>query len=84
MNGWGEVRGGSLNVGSSLDVTPHSGVRDGGIHGIGQAVWLRNEMEVGGRVRVEGEECQKNVLVMKCNQNVNIPYCGEYLSLNSG
>ena len=22
--------------------------------------------------------------VSKCNQNVNIPYCGEYLSVNSG
>ena len=34
---------------------------------------------------VKGEECQKkNVLVMKCNEKVNIPYCGEYLSVNTG
>ena len=59
MNGWGEVGVGSQNVGSSLDVTPHSGVRDGGIHGIGPAVWLKNEVEVGDRVGVEGEGCQK-------------------------
>ena len=32
----------------------------------------------------KGEECQKNVLVMKCNKNVNIPYCGEYLSMDIG
>ena len=28
------------------------------------------------------EECQKNVLVMKCNKNVNIPCSEEYLSVD--
>ena len=27
---------------------------------------------------------EKNVLVMKCNKNVNIPYCGECLLVNTG
>ena len=32
----------------------------------------------------ERKECQKNVLVMKSNKNVNVPYCAEYLSVNDG
>ena len=32
----------------------------------------------------KGEECQKNVLVMKCNKNANIPCCGKYLSVDIG
>ena len=32
----------------------------------------------------KGEEMSKNVLVMKCNKNVNIPYCGECLLVNTG
>ena len=33
-----------------------------------------------------GEERGRNVekLVTKCNKNVNLPYCGEYLSVNTG
>ena len=31
-----------------------------------------------------GEMSKKNVLIMKCNKNVNIPYCGEYLSVKTG
>ena len=31
-----------------------------------------------------GGMSKKNVLVMKCNKIVNIPYCGEYLSVNTG
>ena len=33
-----------------------------------------------------GEEKGRNVekLVTKCNKNVNLPYCGEYLSVNTG
>ena len=31
-----------------------------------------------------GGNVEKNVLVMKCIKNVNIPYCGEHLSVNSG
>ena len=31
------------------------------------------------RGRGKGKKCQKNVFVMKCNKNVNIPYCGQYL-----
>ena len=27
--------------------------------------------------RGKWEECQKNMLVMKCNKNVNMPYCEE-------
>ena len=27
---------------------------------------------------------EKNVLAMKCNKNVNIPYCEEYLSVKTG
>ena len=27
---------------------------------------------------------EKNVLVMKCNKNANIPYCGECLSVKTG
>ena len=38
-----------------------------------------------GRGTRNGKECQKkNVLVMKSNKNVNVPYCAEYLSVNSG
>ena len=32
----------------------------------------------------KGEEGQKNVLVMKCNKNANIPCCGKYLSVDIG
>ena len=31
-----------------------------------------------------GGMSKKNVLVMKCNKNVNIPYCGKYPSMNTG
>ena len=31
-----------------------------------------------------GRNVEKIVLVMKCNKNVNIPYCGEYLSVDTG
>ena len=34
--------------------------------------------------RKGGEMSKKFVLVMKCNKNVNIPYCREYLSVNTG
>ena len=27
---------------------------------------------------VGGRNVEKNVFVMKCNKNANIPYCGEY------
>ena len=32
----------------------------------------------GGGGRGKWEECQKNVLVMKCNKNVNMPCRGKY------
>ena len=33
----------------------------------------------------KGEErSEKMVLVIKCNENINLPYCGEYLSVNPG
>ena len=32
----------------------------------------------------EGRRVKKRLLVIKCNENDNIPYCGEYLSVNSG
>ena len=38
-------------------------------------MWKRN----GG-----GRNVEKNVFVMKCNKNANIPYCGEYLSVDTG
>ena len=31
-----------------------------------------------------GGNVEKNVLVMKCNKNVNTTYCGEYLSVDTG
>ena len=32
-----------------------------------------------------GEGRSKNgVLAIKCNENNNLPYCGKYLSVNSG
>ena len=31
-----------------------------------------------------GRNVEKNVLVMKCNKNVKIPYYGEYLSVDAG
>ena len=31
-----------------------------------------------------GKISTKNVLVMKCKKNVNIPYCGEYKSVDIG
>ena len=31
-----------------------------------------------------GRNVDKNVLVMKCNKNVNIPYSRECLSVNTG
>ena len=37
----------------------------------------------GGRGGERGRNVEKNVLVMKCNKNVNIPYCGEYLSVDT-
>ena len=53
------------------------------MHGVGLAVRLRNEVELqGGGER--GSNVKKNVLVMKCNKNINIPYYGEYLSVNTG
>ena len=36
----------------------------------------------GGERGTEG--MSKNVLVMKSNKNVNVPYCAEYLSVNDG
>ena len=27
---------------------------------------------------------EKRLLVIKCNENVNLPYCGKYLSVNYG
>ena len=30
-----------------------------------------------------GRNVEKNVLVTKFNKNVNLPYCGEYLSMNN-
>ena len=43
-------------------------------------------MEAGGGERGTGRNVKKkkNVLVMKSNKNVNVPYCAEYLSVNSG
>ena len=41
-------------------------------------------IERGGGSRGRKVELKKNVLVMKCNENDNLPYCGEYLSVNSG
>ena len=44
---------------------------------------MRNEVEVeGGGER--GRNVEKNVLVVKCNKSVNIPYSGEYLSVDTG
>ena len=44
---------------------------------------MRNEVEVeGGGER--GRNVEKNVLVVKCNKNVNITYSGEYLSVDTG
>ena len=40
-------------------------------------------METEGREE-SGRNVGKNVLVMKCNKNVNIPYCLEYLSRKTG
>ena len=31
-----------------------------------------------------GRNVERIVLVMKCNKNINIPYCGEYLSVDTG
>ena len=31
-----------------------------------------------------GRNVEKNVLVMKCNKNVNVPYSREYLSVETG
>ena len=39
-------------------------------------------MEAEGGVE-RGRNVEKNVLVMKCNENVNIPYCGECLSVST-
>ena len=58
------------------------GVRDGGVHGIGLAVWFRNKVEAEGGEE-GGRNVEKNVLVMKCNKNDNIPYCQECLSVNT-
>ena len=46
-------------------------------------------MEAGGGGRGGGggggrRNVEKNVFVMKCNKNANIPYCGEYLSVDTG
>ena len=38
-------------------------------------------MEGGGE---RGSNVKKTVLVMKSNENINIPYCGEYLSVDTG
>ena len=38
----------------------------------------------GGGGGLRGRNVEKNVVVMKCIKNVNIPYCGEHLSVNSG
>ena len=55
-----------------------SGVGDGGVPRIGLAMWLRKEVEV-----LEGKS-KKVSQVMKCNENDNLPYCGECLPVNSG
>ena len=34
--------------------------------------------------RGKGKNVEKSVLVMKCNKNIKIPYCGEYLSVKTG
>ena len=39
------------------------------------------EPEGGGK---RGRNVEKNVLVIKYNKSVNIPYYGEYLSVNTG
>ena len=66
----------------SLKLFSVKGVRDGGVHGIGLTVWFRNKVEAeGGEER--SSNFKKNVLVMKCNKNVNIPYCWECLSVNT-
>ena len=39
-----------------------------------------NEKRCGSRKR----KVEQRVLVMKCNKSDNLPYCGEYLSVNSG
>ena len=52
-----------------------SEVRDGGVNAIGPAGWLRKE------VKVVGGRSKRRVLVMKCNENDNVPCCGEYLSV---
>ena len=31
-----------------------------------------------------GGGMSKKMFVMKCNKNANIPYCGEYLSVDTG
>ena len=40
-------------------------------------------MEAEGREEI-GENVEKSVLVTKCNKKVNIPYWGEYLSVDTG
>ena len=44
---------------------------------------MRNDVEAEGREE-SGRNVVRIVLVMKCNKNVNIPYCGEYLSVDTG
>ena len=44
---------------------------------------MRNDVEAEGREE-SGRNVVRIVLVMKCNKNVNIPYCGEYLSVDNG
>ena len=44
---------------------------------------MRYNVEAEGREEI-GENVEKSVLVMKCNKKVNIPYCGEYLSVDTG
>ena len=44
-----------------------------------------NEKRCGsGGERRKWEECCKNCVSHECNKNVNIPYCGEYLSVDTG
>ena len=50
-------------------------MRDGGVNGIGPAGCLRKEVKV-----VRGRS-KRRVLVMKYNENDNLPCCGEYLSV---
>ena len=44
---------------------------------------MRNDVYAEGREE-SGRNVERIVLVMKCNKKVNIPYCGKYLSVDTG